>query len=69
MNLFRTAVRAGGNPGRATSCAVGVERGMAVVRIRTCCTLWMLLDSRLRGNDGVECGGWLAVAQQCKDLF
>jgi hydrogenase expression/formation protein HypC len=22
-------------------------------------TLWMLLDSRLRGNDGVRCGGWI----------
>ena len=32
---------------------MGVERGVAVVRIRTCCTLWMPLDSRLRGNDGV----------------
>jgi hypothetical protein len=27
-------------------------------------TLWMPLDSRLRGNDAVGCGGWFAVSNQ-----
>ena len=40
----------------------GLHGGM-VVSAHTRCTLWMPLDSRLRGNDAVGRGGWFAVAE------
>ena len=53
-------MRAGGNPDRATTCAVGMAQVSARERSPRC-TLWTRLDSRLRGNDAVGRGEWFVV--------